>query len=151
MKVVLQRVDRASVQVADDVVSRIGSGFCIFAGIETKDTAADVDALVAKTTELRVFADEEGKMNRSIEDVAGQILIVSQFTLLGDVRRGRRPSFSGAAAPEIAAPLIDRIARGFTDRGIPTQSGLFGTHMKVDLSNDGPVTMLLTVRDGKVS
>lgn len=151
MKTVLQRVTRASVSVDGVEVAGIGSGFCLLVGIEETDTSAEARQLVSKIAGLRVFADDAGKMNRSLEDVDGSVLVISQFTLLGDVRRGRRPSFSAAGPPEMAGPIIDEIVAGFRNLGIATEQGVFGAHMEVSLVNDGPVTLWITVKDGKVA
>lgn len=151
MRVVLQRVARASVRVDDQVVSSIGPGLCLLVGVEPDDGPAEVGALVDKIANLRVFSDDIGKMNLSVGDVGGEILVVSQFTLLGDVRKGRRPSFVAAAPPEHAEPLIGDIAIAFAGIGIETRTGVFGASMAVDLVNDGPVTLVLEVSDGRVS
>lgn len=132
------------------VVSSIGEGFCLLVGIEPADGEGEVEAVVDKIAGLRVFADDTGKMNLSIGDVGGEILVISQFTLLADVRKGRRPSFTGAARPEHAEPLHDQMAAAFEQIGIRTATGLFGASMSVDLVNDGPVTLVLEVRDGRV-
>ena len=147
---VLQRVGRASVTVEGAVVGEIGRGFLLLVGIERGDSVDDVAFAVAKIAGVRVFADDAGKMNLSIGDVSGEILVVSQFTLLGDVRRGRRPSFTDAADPEVAAPLVERMVESFTELGIPTQSGVFGASMSVDSVNEGPVTLLLSVRNARL-
>ena len=139
----LQRVSRASVTVDAAVVAEIGHGLCLLVGIETGDGDEQVEAAVAKLSGLRVFADQDGRMNRSVGDVGGEILVISQFTLLGDATRGRRPSFTAAADPEGAAPLVDRMADGFRAMGIPTSTGVFGAKMTVELVNDGPVTLVL--------
>lgn len=146
----LQRVSRAAVIVDDVIVSSIGPGFCLLVGVEPADGSDEVTAAVDKIAGLRVFADDVGRMNLSIGDVGGELLLVSQFTLLGEVRKGRRPSFTGAAAPEHAAPLIIAMAEAFEQVGIETKTGVFGAHMTVDLVNDGPVTLVLEVRDGRV-
>lgn len=146
----LQRVARASVSVDGDVVSSIGTGFCLLVGVAPDDGGAEVTAAVDKIAGLRVFADEEGKMNRGIGDVGGEILVVSQFTLLGDVRKGRRPSFIRAAPPEQAEPLVEAMAEAFEDEGIVTRTGVFGAMMEVDLVNDGPVTLVLEISGGRV-
>lgn len=151
MRVVLQRVSRATVSLDDQVVSSIGGGLCLLVGVEPGDGADEVTAAVDKISGLRVFSDEAGKMNLSIGDVGGEILVVSQFTLLGDVRKGRRPSFVGAAPPEHAEPLVATMAEGFEEIGIKTRTGVFGAMMAVDLVNDGPVTLVLDVRDGRVT
>lgn len=150
MRVVLQRVSRASVSVDGSLVSAIGNGLLLLVGIENGDTDEDVSVAVDKISGLRVFPDEVGKMNLSIGDVDGEILIVSQFTLLGDIRRGRRPSFTGAAAPDLAAPLIDQMTKDLTNIGIRTSSGVFGAAMEVELVNDGPVTLVFSVRNAKL-
>jgi D-aminoacyl-tRNA deacylase len=149
VKVVLQRVSEASVAVDGEVVSRIGRGLLLLVGIARGDTSEEIGAAVAKITALRVFGDDAGQMNRSVADVQGEILVVSQFTLLGDARRGRRPSFSDAAPPEVAKPLVDLMVGGFEGQGIPTGTGVFGARMEVGLINEGPVTLTLEFRDGK--
>lgn len=143
MRLVVQRVSRAKVTVAGEIVGEIGQGFLALAGVENGDTDEDMRYAVEKLVGLRVFEDGEGKMNRSISDVGGAILLVSQFTLLGDARHGRRPSFSNAARPETAAPMIERMAEAIAGRGIPVAKGVFGADMQVELVNDGPVTILL--------
>jgi D-tyrosyl-tRNA(Tyr) deacylase len=150
MRVVVQRVARASVTVEDVVVSSIAEGLCLFVGIEPADDTADVDAAVDKIAGLRVFPDEIGKMNLAIGDVGGQILVVSQFTLLGDVRKGRRPSFVAAASPDHAEPLVAAMAARFEEIGITTRTGVFGAAMEVELVNEGPVTLMLEFSDGRV-
>lgn len=129
-------------------VSEIGQGLCLLVGVEEGDDSATVDSAVSKISGLRVFSDAAGKMNLSVKDVGGELLVVSQFTLLGDTRRGRRPSFTAAASPELASPLIDRMASGFQSEGIPTSQGVFGAKMEVELVNDGPVTLLLEFGSG---
>ena len=136
--------------VDDVVVSSIAEGLCLFVGIEPADDTADVDAAVDKIAGLRVFPDEIGKMNLAIGDVGGQILVVSQFTLLGDVRKGRRPSFVAAASPDRAEPLVAAMAARFEEIGIPTRTGVFGAAMEVELVNEGPVTLMLEFSDGRV-
>jgi D-tyrosyl-tRNA(Tyr) deacylase len=136
--------------VEGEVVSSIGPGLCLLVGIESGDGHADVVAAVDKISGLRVFTDDAGRMNLSIGDVGGQILVVSQFTLLADTRRGRRPSFTGAAPPAHAEPLVETMASMFADMGIPTRTGVFGAAMEVDLVNNGPVTLVLDVSEGKV-
>ena len=133
------------------VVASIGEGFCLLVGIETSDGEGEVEAVVDKVAKLRVFSDYTGKMNLSIREVDGQILVISQFTLLADVRKGRRPSFTGAAPPEHAGPLVDHLAAAFERLGIATATGVFGASMSVDLVNEGPVTLVLEVREGRVS
>jgi D-tyrosyl-tRNA(Tyr) deacylase len=143
VRVVLQRVGSASVSVDGERVSGIGRGLCLLVGIRSGDNHHQVDAAVTKISGLRVFGDDAGKMNLSVMDVDGEILVVSQFTLLGDTRRGRRPSFTMAAPPEEAQPLLDHMVEGFRAEGIPTSVGVFGAHMTVELANDGPVTLIL--------
>ena len=143
MRVVVQRVTRAKVTVEGEIVGEIGKGYLALVGVETGDTDDDMRYGVEKLVGLRVFEDSEGKMNRSVSDMGGSILLVSQFTLLGDARHGRRPSFSNAARPEVAAPMIDRMADAIAGRGIPVAKGIFGADMQVELINDGPVTILL--------
>ena len=143
MRLVVQRVSRAKVSVGGAVSGEIGRGFLVLVGVESGDTDEDMRYGIEKLTGLRVFEDDAGKMNRSVADVGGSILLVSQFTLLGDARHGRRPSFSNAARPETAAPMIDRMASAILARGIPVAQGVFGADMQVELVNDGPVTILL--------
>jgi D-tyrosyl-tRNA(Tyr) deacylase len=150
VRVVLQRVSRAAVSVGGEVVSEIGQGLCLLVGIEPEDSVGDVAAAVDKILGLRVFGDETGKMNLSIGDVDGEILVVSQFTLLGDVRKGRRPSFTRAAPPDHAEPLVLAMAEAFDRVGIETRTGVFGARMSVDMTNDGPVTLVLEISDGRV-
>lgn len=147
----MQRVSEASVLVDGSVVGRIGAGICILVGVAEDDDEADVAAAADKLAGLRVFADDEGKMNLSILDTGGEVLVVSQFTLLGDVRRGRRPSFTGAADPAVAAPLVERLVSLLEERGIGTAQGVFGAKMSVRIVNDGPVTLVLDVKRGVVS
>ena len=143
MRLVVQRVTRAKVTVEGEIVGEIDMGYLALVGVETGDTDDDMRYGVEKLIGLRVFEDSEGKMNRSVSDIGGSILLVSQFTLLGDARHGRRPSFSNAARPEVAAPMIDRMADAIAGRGIPVAKGVFGADMQVELVNDGPVTILL--------
>lgn len=133
---------RASVSVAGAEVSVIGPGLLLLVGIGHGDDATTVDTAVEKLIGLRVFSDDDGKMNLSITEVGGEVLVVSQFTLLGDVSRGRRPSFTDAASPGLAAPLIDRMVEALRARGVPTVSGVFGASMEVELVNQGPVTLV---------
>ncbi len=146
MRLVIQRVLESSVRIDGEVVGAIGTGFMVLCGVEEGDTAEDVRYCVEKTANLRIFEDDAGKMNRSILDVGGEILAVSQFTLAGDARHGRRPSFSKAARPETAVPLYDAYCEGLRGYGIHVETGVFQADMKVSLINDGPVTMLLDSR-----
>ena len=136
--------------VDDEVVAAIGSGYLVLVGIEPGDDAVDISAAADKITGLRLFADDAGLMNRSILETGGAVLVVSQFTVLADVNRGRRPSFTGAARPEVAAPLIDELAERLSGNGVPTRSGRFGARMAVSLVNEGPVTLVLEVRGGRL-
>ncbi|HEB64029.1 MAG TPA: D-tyrosyl-tRNA(Tyr) deacylase [Chloroflexi bacterium] len=143
MRVVLQRVSSASVSVEDRTIASIGTGFLILLGVAHGDEEATAAYLAKKIAHLRVFEDEAGKMNRSLLDVGGAALVVSQFTLYADTRKGRRPAFVKAAPPEVARPLVDFFAKQLAAFGIPVQTGEFGAHMKVALLNDGPVTILM--------
>jgi D-tyrosyl-tRNA(Tyr) deacylase len=151
VRIVLQRVTRASVSVDGEVVGSIEGGLLILIGIGAADTVDDVLRAADKVANLRVFGDTEGQMNRSILDVGGSALVVSQFTLLGDVGKGRRPSFTLAAPPEEAEPLVVRFVEALRRTGIPTETGVFGARMEVELVNDGPVTLVIEVRNGRVS
>lgn len=146
----LQRVTRASVTVDGDLVAMIGEGLCLLVGIEAADSEGEVRAAVDKIVGLRVFGDESGKMNLDLGDIGGEVLVVSQFTLFGDVRKGRRPSFTGAGPPDHAEPLIVAMAKAFDDLGIVTMTGVFGAKMTLHIENDGPVTLILEIRDGRV-
>ncbi len=143
MKTVIQRVSRASVEVDGQVIGCIEKGLVVLLGIAKEDGEAELDYLVDKIAGLRVFADDQGKMNLSIAQVGGHVLMVSQFTLLGDVRKGRRPGFDQAAAPDRARVLYDTAVERLRARGVPVETGRFGAHMKLDLVNDGPVTFIL--------
>ena len=143
MRVVLQRAARASVSVAGEVVGEIGHGLVALVGVAEGDTEAEADALAAKTASLRIFSDADGRFNESLLDVGGSALVVSQFTLHADVRKGRRPSFVAAARPEVAEPLVERYAEGLIAAGVPVEQGRFGAEMQVELVNDGPFTVIL--------
>jgi D-aminoacyl-tRNA deacylase len=147
MKVVVTRVRSASVDIAGAQVSRIEHGLLVLLGVADGDTEADAAYIAAKVTGLRIFPDESGKMNRSVQDCAGAVLVVSQFTLLGDVRRGRRPSFVAAAAPELANRLYGLVVAAIRDDGLRVSTGVFQADMQVTSVNDGPVTILLDSRD----
>ena len=143
MRAVLQRVRSASVSIGGEAVGKIGKGFLVLLGISPEDTEREGDFLLDKLLGLRVFEDEDGKMNRSLLDCGGALLVVSQFTLYADCRKGRRPSFTGAARPETAVPLYERFLAGARAAGVATECGEFGADMLVSLENDGPVTILL--------
>ena len=146
MRLVVQRVTRASVTVEKEVVGKIGKGYMVLVGAEVGDTEADARLCADKLAGLRVFVDDEGKMNRSVLDVGGAILLVSQFTLLGDARHGRRPSFIAAARPEVAEPLLETMKAMLEEKGLHVETGRFRAHMDVELVNDGPVTILIDSR-----
>ena len=143
MRALLQRVRKASVAIEGAVAGHIGQGLCILLGIGPSDTAGVAAALAAKAAELRIFNDAAGKMNLSLLDVGGGALVVSQFTLYADTRRGRRLGFSGAATPTIASPLVDAFAESLRRRGVRVETGVFGADMLVEIHNDGPVTIWL--------
>lgn len=143
MRCVVQRVTRASVRVDEKVVGQIGAGLLVLWGIGENDGPNDLEWMVDKVTGLRIFEDEDGKMNRSIVDVNGEILMVSQFTLYGDCRKGKRPSFSTAAPPEEAKILFDQAVEKMRNCGLHVETGIFQAEMQVELVNDGPVTLLL--------
>ena len=143
MRAVIQRVSQAKVVVDDKTVGQIGKGFMILLGVHEEDTQADVDYLVGKISKLRVFEDDQQKMNRSIMDVGGEILSISQFTLFADTKKGNRPSFVQAAKPDTAIPLYEAFNEGLRQAGIPVETGIFGADMKCHLVNDGPVTIII--------
>jgi D-tyrosyl-tRNA(Tyr) deacylase len=143
VRFVIQRVTRASVRIGGNLEAAIGSGLLVLVGVAATDTAAQADYLAAKLVNLRVFPDEEGRMNRSALEVNASLLLVSQFTLYGDCRKGRRPSFDAAAPPELAAELYKHVVTKVREQGLVTRTGVFQAHMEVELVNDGPVTLLL--------
>ena len=148
MRVLLQRVSCGSVRVKDQVVGRIGHGLVLLVGVGQGDTAVHADQLADKIVGLRIFNDEQGRFNRSLLDVDGQALVISQFTLYADSRYGRRPSFTAAARPELAQPLVDRFTQRLRERGVcRVETGRFGAHMDVEIHNDGPVTIWLDTAD----
>ncbi|HPT83002.1 MAG TPA: D-aminoacyl-tRNA deacylase [Limnochordia bacterium] len=144
MRAVVQRVKQASVAVDGAVVGEIAHGLLVFLGVGQGDTSADAKYLAGKIAGLRLFSDEQGKMNLDVRDVGGAVLAVSQFTLYGDCRRGRRPSFSGAAAPDVAQALYEEFVAELKASGVPVATGRFQAHMEVSLVNDGPVTLLVS-------
>jgi D-tyrosyl-tRNA(Tyr) deacylase len=141
VRVLLQRVSRASVSVRGELVASIGRGLLLLVGVGKDDGFGEYDRLAHKVFHLRVFEDEQGKMNRSLSDLGGEVLVVPQFTLFGDVRRGRRPSWDGAAPPDVAADRVEAFARALESLGAMVQRGAFREHMAVELVNDGPVTL----------
>ncbi len=151
MRAVIQRVSRAEVRVDHAPVGAIGPGLLVLLGVGKDDGPEEARLLADKIVQLRVFSDNEGKFNLSLEDVGGSVLVVSQFTLFADTRRGRRPSFISAAPPELAAPLVERFMEGVRVHGVAVAGGRFGTHMEVELVNDGPVTIMLDSKDWKRS
>lgn len=148
MRAVIQRVKWARVDVAGETVAQIGPGFLSLIGVEEGDAQTDMRYIAGKIAALRIFEDENEKMNLSLSDVGAEVLLVSQFTLLGDARHGRRPSFSRAARPEQAEPLFEQLADEVRASGLKVQTGRFRTHMQVSLLNDGPVTLLLDSKGG---
>ena len=151
MRVVLQRVSEAAVTVDGNVVGEIGRGLLLLVGIAAGDDLRDVEAAAAKVAGLRIFPDEQGRMDRSVGDVGGAVLGVCQFTLLADVRKGRRPSFGAAAQPEAAELLVSAMARELEHHGLEVAHGSFGASMAVSLINDGPVTVVLDTQDGRLT
>ena len=143
MRAVVQRVSRARVDVEDQTVGEIGTGLCVLLGMEREDEEADLSYILEKIVNLRIFEDDEGKMNRSLLDVGGAMLVISQFTLLGDVRKGRRPSFVSAEEPKRANDLYEEFLSRARERGIETAGGVFQAMMDVTLTNQGPVTFVL--------
>lgn len=143
MRAVVQRVREGSVSVDDRIVGQIGRGLVILLGVREGDTAAEAQWLADKIANLRIFEDAEGKFNLSALDVGAEALVVSQFTLYGDASKGRRPSFTQAARPEVAEPLCDKFVASLREAGLPVQAGVFGARMLVKILNDGPVTLIL--------
>lgn len=146
MRAVVQRVTRAAVRSEGETSGQVGPGFVVLLGVEREDTEADAKYIAEKVAHLRVFEDAEGKMNLSLSETGGKVLLVSQFTLLGDARKGRRPSFSSAERPERADELYQVVKENLESLGIAVETGVFRTHMEVELVNDGPVTILLDSR-----
>ena len=151
MRIVLQRVNRASVDVAGETTGRIEIGLLALVGVADGDDENDARTASAKIVGMRIFPDAEGKMNRSVADAGGAILLVSQFTLLGDVRKGRRPAFTEAAPPDLAIPILEALSDAIEATGVAVEHGRFGAHMVVDLVNDGPVTIVFEVSGGRVA
>ena len=145
MRAVVQRVSGARVLVAGEVVGEIDRGLCVLLGVAETDDADAADRLAGRIARLRVFENEDGKFDRSVLDLGGEALVVSQFTLIADSHKGTRPDFSKAARPELAEPLYERLSRSLRDLGVPVQTGIFGARMEVALVNDGPVTIILEV------
>lgn len=145
MRIVIQRVTRAAVRVEGQTIGGVGRGLLLLVGMAPSDAEDDLAAVARRIVDLRIFGDETGKMNRSLRDVGGGVLAVSQFTLCGDLDRGRRPSFTGAARPEVAEPLFDGLVAALRAEGVSVETGRFGAKMQVELTNDGPVTFVLEV------
>ena len=143
MRVVIQRVTEANVKVEGEIVGEVEQGLMLLVGIQEEDTKTDVDWLVQKILNLRIFGDEEGKLNLSVQDIKGEILCISQFTLIADYKKGNRPSFIKAAKPDQAIPLFEYFKAEISKSGLKTEAGIFGADMKVSLLNDGPVTILM--------
>ncbi|HCX61883.1 MAG TPA: D-tyrosyl-tRNA(Tyr) deacylase [Clostridiales bacterium] len=148
MRAVVQRVKRANVTVDNKVIGEINHGILLLLGVEGDDDEKDLEYMCDKVSNLRIFEDENGKMNKSLLDVGGSILVISQFTLLGDARKGRRPSFTEAAQPDKAIPMYTKFISSMKEKNIFTQEGEFGADMQVELVNDGPVTILLDSKKG---
>lgn len=142
MRIVVQRVNRASVRVAGETVGEIGRGLLLLVGIERGDGPSQVERAAHRLANLRVFEDDEGHMNLGLDEIAGEALVVSQFTLAGSIRRGRRPDLANAARPEEAAPLVEALVEALRGMGVPVRMGVFRAHMEVELVNDGPVTFV---------
>ena len=143
MRLVIQRVKHANVSVNGNAVGQCRHGLCILAGVKIGDTEAEAKWLAQKTAGLRIFEDDEGKMNRSVLDIGGSALVISQFTLYADARKGRRPDFVQAAPPDVAEPLVEKFVEFLRAEGVPTQTGVFGALMLVEIHNDGPVTLIV--------
>lgn len=147
MKALIQRVEHASVTVGGEIAGKIGHGICLFLGVVPEDTDKDIEWLVEKVVNLRIFDDKSGKMNLSLLDTLGELLIVSQFTLCGDCRRGRRPSWVGAAEPVYANAMYEKFIEKAASKGVHTETGVFQAMMTVDICNDGPVTLMIDTRE----
>lgn len=147
MRIVIQRVSKASVSIDEEVVGQIARGFMVLVGVEEADSQEDVDYLVRKTANMRIFEDEEGKMNISLKDVGGQVLSISQFTLHANTKKGNRPSFVDAAKPDHSLPLYEAYNEGLRQEGLTVETGEFGADMQISLINDGPVTIVIDSKD----
>ena len=147
MRALLQRVSRASVTVDEQIVGQVGQGLLVLLGVGQGDSEVQVKALADKIVHLRIFGDDEGKMNRSLLDIGGEVLVVSQFTLYADTRKGRRPSFIDAASPTLAEPLVEHFKAALAGYGITVASGIFGAYMSIELRNEGPVTIWMDSTD----
>ena len=147
MKALLQRVDKAGVSVEGKLTGEIGKGLCVFLGVVHEDTEKDITWLADKIVNLRIFEDGSGKMNRSVIDEKGEILVVSQFTLCGDCKKGRRPSWTNAAEPSFANSMYEKFVKEIEVRGVRTAPGVFQAYMKVEICNDGPVTLMIDTRE----
>ncbi|MCC5894812.1 MAG: D-tyrosyl-tRNA(Tyr) deacylase [Alkalibacterium sp.] len=147
MRAVIQRTTKASVSVNEEITGEIAEGFVVLLGVEEADTEEDVDYLARKIANMRIFEDEDGKMNRSLKDVNGEVLSISQFTLHADTKKGNRPSFTGAAGPEKAEALYNLFNLKLKETGLPVSEGIFGAHMVVSLINDGPVTITMDTKN----
>lgn len=147
MRIVIQRVSKASVSIDEEVVGQIARGFMVLVGVEEADSQEDVDYLVRKTANMRIFEDEEGKMNISLKDVGGQVLSISQFTLHANTKKGNRPSFVDAARPDHSLPLYEAYNEGLRQEGLTVETGEFGADMQISLINDGPVTIVIDSKD----
>jgi D-aminoacyl-tRNA deacylase len=143
VRAVVQRVSEARVRVGDEVVGEIGSGLCVLLGVAREDEAADAERLAGKVARLRIFENADGRFDRSVQEVGGAVLVVSQFTLIADTEKGNRPSFAGAAPPEEAQPLYDAFCAALREVQVPVETGVFGARMLVEIANDGPVTIIL--------
>lgn len=150
MKAIIQRAKQAQVSVNDEIIGKIDRGLVVLLGVTHEDTDTDIEAIINKLIHLRIFEDEEEKMNLSLQDIAGSVLSISQFTLYGDIRKGRRPSFTKAANPEKAEKLYDLFNQQLQARGIHVETGKFGAMMDVKLINEGPVTIMMESKDGKI-
>ena len=148
MKAIIQRVTKGTVTVKDEIVGRVGKGFVVFLGVGHEDNEEDARYLAKKISGMRIFEDNQGKMNLSLDQVAGGVLVISQFTLYGDTRKGNRPSFVGAAPPEQANRLYEYFIALIKEAGLPTESGIFQAEMQVEIYNDGPVTLVIESKKG---